>query len=76
MSNSIEEEFKRLGVKIGDVIEFNILGNKKLKVRITITKEIFETGQFPYINSVGGEIEYWHVDHIDKSSIVIIKRGI
>ena len=76
MSNSIEDEFKSLGVKIGNEIEVKIIGNKILKVRIIITQEIFETGYFPFINSVGGDIEYWHVDHIDKLSIVIIKHSV
>ena len=75
MSNPVESEFKKLGVKIGDEVEVALFGAIISKVRFVLTNEVCEAGHFPFKTSTG-KIEYCHVDHIDKSSIVIIRIGL
>ena len=75
MSNPVESEFKNLGVKIGDEVEVALFGAIISKVRFVLTNEVCESSHFPFKTSTG-KIEYCHVDHIDKSSIVIIRSGL
>ena len=73
MSQLVKDEFNRFGLKLGDVIEVELLGAVDNKARFEITEEIFNSSHFP-LKLATGEIIYCHLDHIDKTKITIISR--
>lgn len=74
MANEIENEFNRLGFKIGDTIEVVLIGAKSEKAIFTITNDVINSGHFP-IKLTSGEIANCHLDHIDKAKMRLVNRG-
>jgi hypothetical protein len=73
MRNDTELEFNRLGVEIGDEIEVQLFSALINRARFVLTEEICERSHFP-IKTSNGYVEYCHLDHIDKSKIVVINK--